>query len=184
MQDNSVEAGIVGEPAPELGVTQWIDAAGQPLADYGLDKMRGAFKLIFCFQDACPGCHRTGFPSLIRMVEAFRGSPFVSFASVQTVFEEFESNTVDRVVANQRKYALPIPFGHDAGYGRVGAGSVLMQRYRNGGTPWFILIDASGAVVYNHFRIDRCAATPHRHPRPRRGVHRRGRRPRPRPQAT
>ena len=41
MQDDSVQAGIMGEPAPELGVTQWIDAAGQPLADYGLDKMRG-----------------------------------------------------------------------------------------------------------------------------------------------
>ena len=154
MQEDSVQAGITGEPAPELGVTQWIDAAGQPLADYGLDKMRGKFKLIFCFQDACPGCHLTGFPSLVRMVEAFRGSPFVSFAAVQTVFEDFESNTVDRVAANQRKYALPIPFGHDAGAGHVGDGSVLMQRYRNGGTPWFILVDPSGAVVYNYFRID------------------------------
>ena len=154
MQEDSVQAGITGEPAPELGVTQWIDAAGQPLADYGLDKMRGKFKLVFCFQDACPGCHLTGFPSLVRVVEAFRGSPFVSFAAVQTVFEDFESNTVDRVAANQRKYALPIPFGHDAGAGHVGDGSVLMQRYRNGGTPWFILVDPSGAVVYNYFRID------------------------------
>ncbi|MEG1455181.1 MAG: hypothetical protein RSC66_06370, partial [Comamonas sp.] len=68
--------------------------------------------------------------------------------------EDFESNTVDRVAANQRKYALPIPFGHDAGAGHVGDGSVLMQRYRNGGTPWFILVDPSGAVVYNYFRID------------------------------
>ena len=33
MQEDSVQAGITGEPAPELGVTQWIDAAGQPLAD-------------------------------------------------------------------------------------------------------------------------------------------------------
>ena len=39
MQDDSVQAGIMGEPAPELGVTQWIDAAGQPLADYGLARM-------------------------------------------------------------------------------------------------------------------------------------------------
>ena len=84
MQEDSVQAGITGEPAPELGVTQWIDAAGQPLADYGLDKMRGKFKLVFCFQDACPGCHLTGFPSLVRVVEAFRGSPFVSFAAAPT----------------------------------------------------------------------------------------------------
>lgn len=154
MQDDTVQAGILDEPAPELGVTQWIDAAGQPMAGYGLDKMPGAFKLIFCFQDACPGCHLTGFPALTRLVEAFRGARWVSFAAVQTVFEDFESNTVDRVAANQRKYALPIPFGHDAGAGHEGAGSVLMQRYRSGGTPWFILVDADGMVVYNHFRID------------------------------
>lgn len=29
-----------------------------------------------------------------------------------------------------------------------------MRRYRNGGTPWFILIDPDGVVVYNHFRVD------------------------------
>lgn len=154
MQDDTVQAGIMDEPAPELGVTQWIDAAGEPLSGYGLDKMPGTYKLIFCFQDACPGCHLTGFPALARVIEAFRGSRFVSFAAVQTVFEDFESNTLDRVAANQLKYALPIPFGHDAGAGRQGAGSVLMQRYRNGGTPWFILVDAGGVVVYNHFSID------------------------------
>ena len=154
MQEDTVQAGIMNELAPELGVTHWIDAAGQPLASYGLEQMPGAYKLIFCFQDACPGCHISGFPALARMVEAFRGSRFVSFAAVQTVFEDFESNTVDKVAANQLKYALPIPFGHDAGAGRAGAGSVMMQRYRSGGTPWFIVVDADGMVLYNHFSID------------------------------
>jgi len=153
MQDDSLQAGIMGQPAPELGVTHWIDAAGQPLPSHGLDKMPGAYKLIFCFQDACPGCHLTGFPSLTQIVEAFRGSIFVSFAAVQTVFEDFDANTVGRIATNQLKYALAIPFGHDAG-GEEGAGSVLMQRYRNGGTPWFIVVDPEGQVVYNEFRID------------------------------
>lgn len=108
-------AGITDEIAPELGVTQWIDASGQPLASFGLDKMPGAYKVIFCFQDACTGCHLTGFPALASLVEAFRGSSFVSFAAVQTVFEDFDSNTYERMVAAQRRYALPIVFGHDAG---------------------------------------------------------------------
>lgn len=154
MQDDEFEAGIMDELAPVLGVTHWIDAAGQPMASYGLDQMPGAYKLIFCFQDACPGCHTSGFPALARLVEAFRGSRFVSFAAVQTVFEDFGENTTDKLLHNQRRYALPIPFGHDAGDGHEGSGSVLMQRYRNGGTPWFILIDPDGVVVYNHFRID------------------------------
>jgi hypothetical protein len=58
------------------------------------------------------------------------------------------------MLANHSRYALGIPFGHDAGDEQDGAGSRLMRRYRNGGTPWFILIDPDGRVVYNHFRID------------------------------
>lgn len=154
MHDENTYAGLMGEAAPELGVTQWINAAGEPMSSYGLDQMPGTYKLIYCFQDACPGCHTTGFPSLARLVDAFRGSRFVSFAAVQTAFEDFESNTYDRMAAAQRKYALLIPFGHDAGEGHTGASSILMQRFRNGGTPWFILIDPKGVVVYNHFRID------------------------------
>lgn len=153
--DTSRPAGFSDEPAPSLGVTQWLDPSGKPMVDYDLDKMPGAYKLIFCFQDACPGCHLTGFPSLARVVDAFRGSSFVSFAVVQTVFEDFRSNTYERMVAAQARYALPIPFGHDAGgEGREGAGSVLMQRYRNGGTPWFMLFDPAGDVIYRNFRID------------------------------
>jgi len=146
--------GIVDEIAPDLGVTRWVDASGQALAEYGLARMPGAYKLIFCFQHACPGCHLTGFPTLARLVEAFRGSKLISFAAVQTVFEDFEHNTFEQMLADQRKYALPIVFGHDDGQGREGAGSVLMQRYRNGGTPWFILIDPQGVVVFGGFRLD------------------------------
>lgn len=154
MSELDTAAGILDQPAPDLGVMHWIDAAGQPLADYGLHAMPGAYKLVFCFQDACPGCHLSGFPTLTRLVEAFRGSRIIGFAAVQTVFEEFDANTEARMRAAQLKYALPIAFGHDAGEGRSGAGSVLMQRFRNGGTPWFILVDPEGMVIYNHFNLD------------------------------
>lgn len=145
---------IVDDLAPELGVARWVDASGQPMGSYGLDRMPGAYKLIFCFQHACPGCHLTGFPTLTRLVEAFRGSKLISFAVVQTVFEDFEHNTYEQMLADQRKYALPIPFGHDESEGRVGASSVLMKRFQSGGTPWFIVIDPSGVVVFNGFRLD------------------------------
>ena len=45
-------------------VTWWVDASGRTLEHFDLDRMPGRFKLIFCFQDACPGCHATGFPAL------------------------------------------------------------------------------------------------------------------------
>ena len=146
--------GLVGELAPELGVTDWLDPSGQPLPAWGLAQMPGAWKVVFCFQDHCPGCHTHGFPALQRLVDAWRGSRFVSFAAVQTVFEDFDENTRERGLANQARLALPIPFGHDAGEGRAGAGSVLMQRFRTGGTPWFILVDPQGVVAFSHFHVD------------------------------
>lgn len=151
--DNNV-SGIIHQQAPSLGVQRWIDASGTPIETVDLDTMPGAYKLIFCFQNACPGCHATGFPAMARVVDAFRGSNFVSFAVVQTVFEDFESNTYERMLETHARYALGIPFGHDAGSKKNGDGSVLMQRYRNGGTPWFILINPEGQVTYNHFRLD------------------------------
>ena len=30
----------------------------------------------------------------------------------------------------------------------------IMRNYRSGGTPWTVIIDPEGAVVYNHFHIE------------------------------
>lgn len=142
-----------GAHAQPLGVTRWVDASGQPLAEYGLEQMGDGYKLIFCYQHACPGCHTQGFPDLIRLMESLHGSGHVRFAVVQTVFEDWEDNNYEAMLQDQARYALPVPFGHDDG-GPGRAGSVLMQRYGNGGTPWFILIDPEGTVLHSHFRID------------------------------
>lgn len=154
MNSESTEPGIEQQAAPPLGVPRWLGADGQPLASFDLGDLPGAYKLVFCFQHNCPGCHSSGFPTLARLVQALPNSPAVSFCAVQTVFEEFEHNTWEHLQADRERYALPIPFGHDEGQGREGAGSVLMQRYRSGGTPWFILIDPNDTVVFNHFSLD------------------------------
>ena len=46
---------------------------------------------------------------------------------------------------------MGLPVGHDAG--AYGHGSVLMRRYRTGGTPWTIIIDRDGVVRSNGFRM-------------------------------
>ena len=149
---NSRPAGIVGQLAPELGISDWRDASGQPLAGLELAALPGRYKLLFCFQDNCPGCHQRGFPTLQTIVDAFRGTDLLACAAIQTVFEEHTENTRERGFANQLRYALSIPFAHDAGAdGRL---STLMQRYRSAGTPWFILIDPQGVVLFNDFAVD------------------------------
>lgn len=74
MTTTKQEPGVLGEAAAPLGVTRWVDASGQALEHFDLDRMPGRFKLIFCFQDACPGCHATGFPALARVVDASNSS--------------------------------------------------------------------------------------------------------------
>jgi methionine-R-sulfoxide reductase len=130
-----------------------VDASGQALEHFDLDRMPGRFKLIFCFQDACPGCHATGFPALARVVDAFRER----LRRVRRSPDRVRGLRFEHLGAHAGQ-SLPLraghSFGHDAGDEQDGAGSELMRRYRNGGTPWFILIDPDGRVVYNHFRID------------------------------
>lgn len=55
----------LGPIATDLRVAQWIDHAGEPLATpLRLADLGDGYRVIFCFQDWCPGCHSRGFPAL------------------------------------------------------------------------------------------------------------------------
>lgn len=146
--------GIAGQQAPELSVDQWIDARGVESANFSLADNEGKFKVLYCFQAWCPGCHSRGLPSLQKMTQALEGSDKVVFAAIQTVFEGKGSNTFDRMVEIQKEYDLQIPFGHDIGADTPRQISSTMQQFRTGGTPWFILIDESGKVVFNDYHLN------------------------------
>lgn len=137
--------------APELRVEQWIDANGNKLEQaIRLSDYEGKYKIIYCFQHWCPGCHSVGLPSLKKLADAFEGNKNIAFFAVQTVFEGAQANTYDKILENQKKYSLKIPFGHDPGKGQ----STIMQDYQTGGTPWFIFIDQENNVVFADFHIN------------------------------
>ena len=50
--------------APEFKVNQWIDANGNKTEPIKLLDYKGKFKVIYCFQSWCPGCHSKGLPDL------------------------------------------------------------------------------------------------------------------------
>ena len=136
--------------APELRVSQWIDADGNETTPIRLEQFKGKFKIIYCFQHWCPGCHSVGFPALQKLIKAFEGADQIAFMVVQTVFEGEESNTYDKLRETQLKYDLKVPFGHDS----TPNGSTVMEDYRSGGTPWFILIDEQDRLVFADFQIN------------------------------
>lgn len=139
--------------APEFDVKDWIDANGNRTAPVKLADFEGKFKIVYCFQSWCPGCHSKGLPDLKKMVEALKGNNKIAFLAVQTVFEGFEENTYDKMVETQKKYELKIPFGHDAGDDGKSR-SNIMTNYRTGGTPWFIFIDVKNNVVFADYHLN------------------------------
>ena len=154
-ENPSHEESVLG--AAEFEVGQWIDAEGNTSVPIKLSDFKGKFKIVYCFQSWCPGCHSKGLPDLKKMVEALEENENVIFLAIQTVFEGFEENTFDKLRETQTKYNLNIPFGHDAGNDGKSY-SNIMKNYRTGGTPWFLFIDTHDRVVFSDFHLNPDAA--------------------------
>lgn len=143
--------------APEFNVKVWVDANGNKTDQVKLSDFKGKFKVVYCFQSWCPGCHSVGLPNLQKMVNALSTNDNVVFIAIQTVFEGHHENTFDKMLETQRKYELKIPFGHDAGDDGKSR-SNFMKNYQTGGTPWFVIIDQNDNVVFADFHLNADAA--------------------------
>ena len=99
-----------------------------------------------------------GFPTLKMLTKIFKDNDHVEFLAVQTVFEGYNINTQDKLRKNQIKYELKIPMAHAAGNPQTHDIPEIMRKYRSGGTPWAVIIDRGGRVVYNQFHIEVAAA--------------------------
>ncbi len=144
------QPGILGQPAPAWGATQWLNlprgAQALDVADF-----RGKVVYLYCFQSWCPGCHKVGFPTLKTLLGQYADDADVAFVAVQTTFEGFGSNGFKQAQQTAARYGLAIPVGQS---GAAGQPSVLMRDYRTGGTPWVIIIDRKGVVRFNDFHVD------------------------------
>ena len=147
-----MKPGIAGLPAPPLENVRWIDENGEGRGPLTLDELGQDFRILYFFQDWCPGCHAHGFPTFVELVGKLRDKN-VGFAAIQTVFEGSDVNTFGRLRANQQKYGLHLPFGHAAAASPE-AVTEIMEAYRSGGTPWFVVIAPDNRVVYDGFQVD------------------------------
>jgi hypothetical protein len=95
-----------------------------------------------------------GFPTLQKLTKAFKNVDQVKFFAVQTVFEGYDYNSQDKLRKNQLEWDLKIPMAHAAGNPQTHEIPEIMRQYRSGGTPWKVILDPHGKVVYNHFHIE------------------------------
>src|SRR5688500_14180980 len=109
--EDFMETGIVDLPAPPLENIRWIDENGDERSPLTLAELGQGVRILFFFQDWCPGCHAHGFPTFVTLAENLLNKG-VGLAAIQTVFEGSEVNTFDRLRENQRRYRLRVPFGH------------------------------------------------------------------------
>jgi len=143
--------------APPFEVKQWIDANGNKTQPIQLTDFEGKFKILYCFQSWCPGCHSKGFPNLKKMVDGLKTNDNIVFLAIQTVFEGHDQNTYEKMVETQKRYDLKIPFGHDAGNDGKSTSNMLTN-YKTGGTPWILFIDTHDNIVYSDFNLNPDAA--------------------------
>lgn len=145
--------GIVGQTAPELEVSEWIDGEGKPSL-FTLSDHRGKFVLMKFWQAWCPGCMSRGFPSMQDINAVFKDSEFFVPVAIQTTFEGYSYNTASKMRDMQVRFQLPITMGHEAGDEETHRNPSTMRHYRSGGTPWLVLIDPNGKVLFNAFHIN------------------------------
>ena len=150
----NVQYGIQGQQAPELNLETWIDGDGERVDPIYLSDYRGKVIYLYFFQDWWPGCQRVGFPTLKQLTETFKNTDQVKFLAVQTVFEGYNFNSQAKLRKNQLKYDVKIPMAHAPGNRQTHEVPSVMKNYRSGGTPWAVIIDKKGEVIFNNFHIE------------------------------
>ena len=133
------------EPAPELEVSEWINAA-EPIS---LAALRGRVVVVHAFQMLCPGCVTHGTPQAVKIHQAFDRDDVVVLG-LHTVFEHHSVMGPEALKVFMHEYRIPFPVAVD----RAVAGSPIpatMQRYALRGTPSLLVIGRNGALRLNHF---------------------------------
>ncbi|MDF1824064.1 MAG: redoxin domain-containing protein [Verrucomicrobiales bacterium] len=141
--------GIEGKEAPPLGVTTWIQLP-EGKERLGLPDFKDEVLVILCFQSTCMACEKREFPVLQELIKQFEGTEGVSFLAIQTPFEDFATNSELQLKPIAQKHKLDIPIGHLA---KTQDTYSINVAYETGGTPWWIVIDREGTVVFNDYTM-------------------------------
>ncbi|MBT7306569.1 MAG: TlpA family protein disulfide reductase [Gammaproteobacteria bacterium] len=135
----------VGEQAPELEISEWINGDGVTL-----ESLQGKVVIIEFFQLWCPGCNNFSIP----LMAEWGGKYFHEIKagklyqlSVHTVFEGHNFQNPKRL----RKFVREKEIEHLVGIDRhLGDDElpVTMRRYNTNGTPAMAIVDKRGVIRF------------------------------------
>lgn len=151
-EGEGAEFGIVGKYAPEFNVGYWWDEDGNK-SNYYLSDFRNKVLVIFCWADWCPACKSHGYDEMLAIQDKYLDNPEVELLAVQTVFEGKMQNSKSKVKKVRESYGFKMPMGHDEGDVNSEYRSSILMRYNTAGTPWFIVIDKKGKVIFNYHHL-------------------------------
>lgn len=151
-EGEGAEFGIVGENAPHFKVGYWWDEHGNS-SNYYVTDFSGKMLIIFCWSDWCPACKSHGYDEMLALQDKYLDNPEVEMIAIQTVFEGKMQNNKSKVKKVREKYGFKIPMGHDEGDEDSEYRSSILKDYKTAGTPWFIVIDKDGRVIFNYHHL-------------------------------
>ena len=86
-----VVSAIIGEKAPNIGVSEWIQGAPT-----NIDQEKDQVVLVEVFQVNCPGCFMHAIPEAISIYNKYKDEGVRVFG-IATAFEDFDKNTLDNL---------------------------------------------------------------------------------------
>jgi peroxiredoxin len=82
---------VVGEKAPNFGVSEWVQGAPT-----NFDQEKDHIVLVEVFQVNCPGCFMHAIPEAVNIHNKYKDEG-VRVLGIATAFEDFEKNTLDNL---------------------------------------------------------------------------------------
>ncbi len=90
MTDN-VPPAVIGQKAPLLSVTQWVQGEAT-----NFDQLYGRVVLVEVFQVNCPGCFLYSLPQAVDLYRRYAAEG-LAVLGVATAFEDYDKNTLDNL---------------------------------------------------------------------------------------
>jgi len=142
---------VVDRQAADWKVNEWIRPPSESARDVA--DLKGKTVCLVCVQAACRASSTHALPMVTALSKQYAADDSVQIVVVQTAFRDFRRNSL----ANAKRLAKSLPDTVAVGHtGDSKHRPAVLDNYGIAGTPWVVIIDASGKVAFSavHLRAE------------------------------